>query len=682
MKTYKKIIIAVSILTILGLVGTAIAVTYYEYTEITTPHIIFPEDGQVVVAGQEYTFECETSTDTDSYYGGECAGWQYPSDNVVHTWSGDGYFVTNIGTSVTWTAPNAAGPATITLTVDDTGSPNYYDSNSKSDSVDLTVTNLIYVDKDATSGENNGSSWANAFIDLQDAFDAAESGGEIWVADGTYKPGSEQSSTFQLINGVALYGGFSGVETSRNQRNWQEHETILSGDIGAIDDANDNCYHVVTGSGTNISAKIDGFTITAGGDADYVGEEEAKGGGMYNVPGSPTVINCTFNDNYVRNAGGGMYNCYYSSPTVTNCTFTNNTSLSGGGMCNFNHSSPTITNCAFIGNKAESGGGMCNSYDGTVVVTNCTFSGNEVDNSSVYGSIGGGILNFKNSATITNCTFNENSAKGIGGTGGGIHNAEVDSITVENCAFSGNTALGGGGGACNWQWYYSSSPCSFTNCSFNNNEAISGAGMFNWNTGAVVTNCSFSGNAAEQDGGGMRDIKDNNDYYECSMLTNCTFSGNTAGCFGGGIKADHLYFKYHTVTVTNCIFWGNDANDAYPLHDNVSGTPWTDVSFSYSDIEDSNGSGDGWYNPFGTDNGHNIDSDPDFVDDTDHDGDDNILGTSDDGLELSAGSPCIDEGNNNAISEPNDITGNPRKVDGDGDQTVTVDMGAYEYQGS
>ena len=581
--------------------------------------------------------------------------------------------------------------------MDDTGAPNYYDSPSKSDSVDLTVTNIIYVDASVSGGKDDGSSWANAFDSLQEALGAAESAGvtgnEIWVADGTYYPdegtghtNDDRTEAFELVANIAVYGGFNGTETTRSSRDPATNVAILSGDIdkdSTLD--SDNSYNVVVGA---TDATIDGFTITMGyadgsfpydsgggmynedvsptvTDCEFTDNEAVYwGGGMWNYDhSSPTVTNCTFSNNNSSYLGGGMCNHYYSSPTVTDCNFSNNTAYaSGGGVYNSTQSSPTITDCAFIENEAQSGAGICDTTDCSSVVTNCTFSSNEAGYSG-----GGGIFNYKNSATITNCTFKENSTTGIGG---GMRNAEVHSITVENCVFSGNTAETAGGGVCNYYVYTSS----FTNCSFSNNEAGSGGGMFNWDSDPAVTNCCFSGNAAELYGGGMYNSQSSD--FETTTLTNCTFAGNTAGTSGGGLQSLHYTYESVTVRAINCIFWDNG--------DNVNRFPedTADVRWSYSNIEDSNGSGDGWNDHFGTDGGHNIDIDPNFVDPNDPDGDDDILGTSDDGLQLSAGSPCIDKGANYAISEPNDITGSPRKVDGDGDQTVTVDMGAYEYQGS
>ena len=78
-----------------------------------------------------------------------------------------------------------------------------------------------YVDADAT-GDNNGMSWADAFLDLQTALAAATSGDEFWVAESTYLPTTttDREATIQLISGVAIYGGFDGTETTRDERDW------------------------------------------------------------------------------------------------------------------------------------------------------------------------------------------------------------------------------------------------------------------------------------------------------------------------------------------------------------------------------------------------------------------------------------------------------------------------------
>jgi hypothetical protein len=66
----------------------------------------------------------------------------------------------------------------------------------------------------------------------------------------------------------------------------------------------------------------------------------------------------------------------------------------------------------------------------------------------------------------------------------------------------------------------------------------------------------------------------------------------------------------------------------------------------------------------------NIDADPLFVDAEGGD------------FRLQSTSPCIDTGSNDAVPSgvTTDLDGNSRIVDGNGDTTATVDMGAYEFQ--
>jgi hypothetical protein len=331
-------------------------------------------------------------------------------------------------------------------------------------------TAIRYVKWDAT-GANNGSSWTDAYTDLQSALSAASSGDEIWVAAGTYKPtsGADRTVSFALKNGVAVYGGFAGGETQRDQRNFQTNITILSGDIGVEGNNSDNSYHVVVGSHTDNSAVLDGFTITAGNADDGVGLSEFnKGGGMYNHNGSPTLTKLVFTGNYATFGGGicnsgtisefwtgsnpvmtdvsfsnnsaieggGMRNQYYSSPSLTNITFDGNTAIrSGGGMENFDYSSPVLTNVTFSNNATEvGGGGIMNWNNSNPSLTNVTFHGN-IATSNDWGSMGGGIANYLSNPNLLNVTFSGNTAD----YGGGIYNDYGGNVTVLNGIFEGNS---------------------------------------------------------------------------------------------------------------------------------------------------------------------------------------------------------------------------------------------------
>lgn len=92
---------------------------------------------------------------------------------------------------------------------------------------------IIYVTAQAPAG-GNGQDWAQAYANLQDALAAAAqtSGAhQIWVATGTYKPGTNSNASFKVTDQTSVYGGFAGNETSFSQRNIAANPTTLSGDL-------------------------------------------------------------------------------------------------------------------------------------------------------------------------------------------------------------------------------------------------------------------------------------------------------------------------------------------------------------------------------------------------------------------------------------------------------------------
>ena len=361
---------------------------------------------------------------------------------------------------------------------------------------------VIYVDANAPPG-GDGSSWGAAYKYLQDALADANSNpdvNEIWVAQGIYKPDAnttnpigsgDRVATFQLLNGVALKGGYAGFgQPDSNARNIELFETILSGDINTPDVDTDNSYHVVTGSEVDANAIISGFTITAG-NADG-SEPDNSGGGMFNNSSSPTITDCIFVNNLANNYGGGMCNLNNSSPILTNCSFNGNLTQpwgewsGGSGMYN-DQSSPTLIDCIFSENSASYGGGIWN-YSSSPTLINCSFMEN------TGNRFGGGIANYTNSnPKLTNCTFSGGSSR----IGGGMYNIYNSSPTLTNCIFVGNSADWGGGGMRNYQ----SNP-TLTNCTFveNTGNAYDGGGMHNQSSSSTLRNCIFWGNT---DSGGI-----------------------------------------------------------------------------------------------------------------------------------------------------------------------------------
>jgi predicted outer membrane repeat protein len=407
-------------------------------------------------------------------------------------------------------------------------------------------------------GANNGTSWQDAFTTLQPALEAAATDDEIWVAEGTYKPKAQHGGTgdryksFQLKNGVALYGGFAGTEASRDERNWVLHETILSGDLNGDDrpgfaNNSDNSYHVFyhpVGTDLDSSAILDGFTISDG-NADQIPPDD-RGGGMYNNYSSPALSNCIFAGNSASNYGAGMYN-NVGAPMLTDCTFSGNSAhYYAGGMYN-DYSSPVLTNCTFEGNSAGyNGGGMIN-FGGAPVLTNCTFSGNSASN------YGGGILNQNSLAALTNCTFSGNSA---GSVGGGMHNFGSESPRLTDCTFSGNSAGTVGGGMYNY-----GAPM-LTNCTFWGNSAVhEGGGMYNGGISSpTLTNSILWGDTPDQ-------------ISNSSGSAIVTYSDIQGGWLGeGNIDLDPLFVEpgngdFHLGLGSPCIDAGDNAAPGLPDYD-------------------------------------------------------------------------------------------------------------------
>jgi hypothetical protein len=320
------------------------------------------------------------------------------------------------------------------------------------------VWSLAFVDTNAV-GDNNGSTWEDAYNYLQDALEAATWGTEIHVAQGTYWPDQgdaispgDRNAAFRLKKGVAIKGGYAGLgELDSNARNIVIHPTILSGDIG-IPNANvDNAYHVVTANSVDAAAMLDGLTITWGnadgtdanncGGGVYIDQAHPRlincsiisnvaahrGGGIYNKGGNLLLARCTFNDNY-SSAGGGIYN-HHASPLLWHTKFDSNSAISGGGIYNFTYGEPMLSFCEFHQNSATEGGGM---FNGTAppILTNCIFSLNQA---KWYG---GGIYEAASTTRLINCTFSSNSARYGGGA---VYNFQGSQPELAHCILWGDT---------------------------------------------------------------------------------------------------------------------------------------------------------------------------------------------------------------------------------------------------
>ncbi|MFT3790919.1 MAG: choice-of-anchor Q domain-containing protein [Rudaea sp.] len=367
-----------------------------------------------------------------------------------------------------------------------------------------------YVKADAT-GARDGSSWANAYTDLQWALQ--DSGcAEIWVAKGVYKPTSTSDPTiyFDIHPGVAVYGGFAGNETTRDARDAKQNPTVLSGDIDGndahaggdqidlayTDIAGHNSWHVVVMFATTALGAIgpdtvlDGFTITGGGVTSEDGGGFICAGGQDAVTCNPTLANLVFSGN-LGDTGGAMLLIRASSPTVSNTTFRGNHAGWGGAIFlqpgnSDETAEPAFVDVTFSGNSADYYGGVIynSAYSGgiaSVYFANATFNGNSA-------AVGGGVV-FNTNDSNVDIHFVDTILWGDTAPTG----AEIERGPSSKAHFSYSIVQGSGGSA-SWD-------ASFGTDDGDNLDADPKLGPLQDNGGWTPTMLPLAGSAAIDSGG-------------------------------------------------------------------------------------------------------------------------------------------------------------------------------------
>ena len=305
-----------------------------------------------------------------------------------------------------------------------------------------------HVTAEATDG-GDGLSWKNA-ITLTKALSKAKAGDEIWVKgyeDITGNIYKAPKGGFVLPSGVAMYGGFAGTETIKNNlptgrhKYQMKYQTALVADIDTNDKAsqqliiypenttrNDNATHVltlqmgVTQDNTNDGNKptiVSGFLIAAGNAKGENTSANGRGGGIYVVNNS--------NDN---NAGSRYFR-------ISQCNFANNYGMRGGAIYvdkSCTNQQSAISYCSIFNNVAgkrgsseNEGGGMW--IDGTATVYNCNINNNT-----------NGGIRLSNTSKIVNCSVIANTVSAADLTTDGASNSNGGGA-VYNTVLWHSTAL-------------------------------------------------------------------------------------------------------------------------------------------------------------------------------------------------------------------------------------------------
>lgn len=281
------------------------------------------------------------------------------------------------------------------------------------------VSNIVYVDKDAT-GNGNGTSWANAYVNLDDALSANfVPGMSIWIAEGVYTVDDTSGSrSFVIDNAESLYGGFAGTETALGQRDIEAHPTILSGDIAGDDvgapDTNpnhaDNAEAVIELAPATAVAAYD-YAVTLDGLTITRGYADSSGGagilttnmGTWSNPmyqNGVLIHNCKIVENYAMDRSAFLiYQDFDGDIELFNTIIADNVSEFGWAIEYRAHSSiveGTVANCLFKGNRtldpnSEASLGrftnLSNAADMSIQFINNTITENAEGDSIAFGAL-------------------------------------------------------------------------------------------------------------------------------------------------------------------------------------------------------------------------------------------------------------------------------------------------------
>ena len=345
----------------------------------------------------------------------------------------------------------------------------------------LPATRIRYVKPTAT-GTGDGSSWDNASGDLQKMIDeladnnVSQQAGEVWVAAGTYKPqsqlisGMNYSASFRMRDGISVYGGFAGNETSKQERAkgtmpWDfKNVTVLEAAYYESKLAWTNSKWTVGSDSRHVVwfapmsgesdftriTTLDGVTVQGGYAQGNTGLDDFKtdcGGGVYMDGANTYLTNCIVRENYATGNGGGVY--LKNGRVQTSLIYNNNADADGGAVYVENRG--LVYRSMLTNNSALNGAGVY-LYNGAeassddpdhpeyLILSTCVVSNNTVrGNGAVYCDKGGVLM--QNTITNNECVTATDATDVNASQTGGIYVDEY--ALVLNSVLWNNQMQGG-----------------------------------------------------------------------------------------------------------------------------------------------------------------------------------------------------------------------------------------------
>lgn len=345
----------------------------------------------------------------------------------------------------------------------------------------LPATRIRYVKPTAT-GTGDGSSWDNASGDLQKMIDdladnnVSQQAGEVWVAAGTYKPqsqlisGMNYSASFRMRDGISVYGGFEGDETSKQERAkgtmpwdftnvtvleaaYYESKLAWTNSKWTVGSDSRHVVWFAPMSGESDFTRIttlDGVTVQGGYAQGNTGLDDFKtdcGGGVYMDGANAYLSNCIVRENYATGNGGGVY--LKNGRVQTSLIYNNNADADGGAVYVENRG--LVYRSMLTNNSALNGAGVY-LYNGAeassddpdhpeyLILSTCVVSNNTVrGNGAVYCDKGGVLM--QNTITNNECVTATDATDVNASQTGGIYVDEY--ALVLNSVLWNNQMQGG-----------------------------------------------------------------------------------------------------------------------------------------------------------------------------------------------------------------------------------------------